>query len=159
MNISGKRTSIYTPFPGEILEGDGVGVDGDGAAGFQVPQGQKLDLRLSAKTDRGNIHAREKGVLEGNNAAHTIGEIGYCAAAAVRAGIDCIAVVGSRENHGKGIVPGEGHAPEQVNISGDMVDGHLGADGDNSVPGSGHPNTGKYAYKHNDKNEFGQGEA
>ena len=131
-----------------------MGVDGDGTAGFQVPQGQKLDLRLSAKTDRGNIHAREKGVLEGNNAAHTIGEIGYCAAAAVRAGIDCIAVVGSRENHGKGIVPGEGHTPEQVNVSGKLVDGHLGADGDNSIIGPGHANTGKNAYEQDDKNEF-----
>ena len=131
-----------------------MGVDGDGTAGFQVPQRQKLDLRLSAKTDRGDIHVRERGVLEGNNAAYTIEEIGYCAAAAVRAGIDCIAVVGSRENHGKGIVPGEGHTPEQVNISGKLVDGHLGADGDNSIIGPGHANTGKNAYEQDDKNEF-----
>jgi len=131
-----------------------VGVDGDGTAGFQVPQRQKLDLRLSAKTDRGDIHVRERGVLEGNNAAYTIEEIGYCAAAAVRAGIDCIAVVGSRENHGKGIVPGEGHTPEQVNVSGKLVDGHLGADGDNSIIGPGHANTGKNAYEQDDKNEF-----
>ncbi len=131
-----------------------MGVDGDGTAGFQVPQRQKLDLRLSAKTDRGDIHVRERGVLEGNNAAYTIEEIGYCAAAAVRAGIDCIAVVGSRENHGKGIVPGEGHTPEQVNVSGKLVDGHLGADGDNSIIGPGHANTGKNAYEQDDKNEF-----
>ena len=131
-----------------------MGVDDDGTAGFQVPQGQKLDLRLSAKTDRGDIHVRERGVLEGNNAAYTIEEIGYCAAAAVRAGIDCIAVVGSRENHGKGIVPGEGHTPEQVNVSGKLVDGHLGADGDNSIIGPGHANTGKNAYEQDDKNEF-----
>ncbi len=131
-----------------------MGIDGDGTAGFQVPQRQKLDLRLSAKTDRGDIHVRERGVLEGNNAAYTIEEIGYCAAAAVRAGIDCIAVVGSRENHGKGIVPGEGHTPEQVNVSGKLVDGHLGADGDNSIIGPGHANTGKNAYEQDDKNEF-----
>ena len=133
-----------------------MGVDGDGAAGFQVPQGQKLDLRLSAKTDRGNIHVREGRVLEGNNATHTVGEIGCCAAAAVRAGIDCIAVVGSRENHGKGIVPGKGHAPKQVNIGGELVDSHLGADGDNSVPGADQANAGKNAYKQNDKNKFCQ---
>ena len=159
MNISGKRTSIYTPFPGEILEGDGVGVDGDGAAGFQVPQGQKLDLRLSAKTDRGNIHIRERGVLKGNNATPTIGEIGYCAAAAVRAGIDCIAVVGSRENHGKGVVPGKGHALKQVNIGGELVDGHLDADIGYLAVYPGQANAAKNANKNNDNNQFGQGEA
>ena len=136
-----------------------MGIDGDGTAGFQVPQGQKLDLRLSAKTDRGNIHVREGRVLEGNNATHTVGEIGYCAAAAVRAGIDCIAVVGSRENHGKGVVPGKGHTPKQVNVSGKLIDGHLGADGDNTIIGPGHANTGKNAYEQDDKNEFGQGKA
>jgi len=136
-----------------------VGVDGDGTAGFQVPQGQKLDLRLSAKTDRGNIHIRERGVLKGNNPTRTVGEIGYCAAAAVRAGIDCIAVVGSRENHGKGVVPGKGHAFKQVNIGGELVDGHLDADIGYLAVYPGQANAAKNANKKNDNNQFGQGEA
>jgi hypothetical protein len=56
-------------------------------------------------------------------------------------------------------VPGKGHALKQVNISGELIDGHLDADIGYLAVYPGQANAGKNANKNNDNNQFGQGEA